>query len=607
MARYLIVEEGPLKGFFIDLKDEKKYLVGRDPDKVDIVLEDAAVSREHVLIDVSKDSIGIKNLSHVNPTLVNDNKVEGLHILKKGDLLKIGRNIFLYSEGPLPKREREEERLKKQTEFETIFEEPESDEMQDVDTIFEEEENFEKIAKSPKGEEEKTVYDTIFEEESKEERFPFDLISEHEIILKVISGPNSGAEFGMEKERSYTIGKDANICDIVFNDLSVSKSHAKISIDESGDVFIEDLGSRNGVLVNSKKIKEKKKISSQDKISLGTTSFLILNQKEAVETIYAAREEVYEEKKKEKTPWKKQIIPTNHLVIAGSFVVVLFSAFISLFSLFKGEQVEIEKKDPTTLIKSALEKFEGVRFSYNPAGEKLFLVGHVLTPLDEKELLYNIDEIGFIEDIENNIIIDEYVWKNTNDILSGNKDWRSVSMHSPEPGVFVVTGYMENEKKAEELADYLNTNFPYLDKLVNNVVIEDILKSEVATLLIKNGLSSLSYQLINGELILAGRYTKEDRKKFKECLDTLKKTKGIRKVKNLSIETSPDIARINISDQYKVSGYIGSDDKKMAVVINDKMISVGDSIDGMKITSIDENRIYLEKGGFKYKIEYKQQ
>ena len=92
----------------------------------------------------------------------------------------------------------------------------------------------------------------------------------------MISGSNAGSEFGMEKSKSFIIGKDVAQADIIFSDMSVSKQNTKITIDENSDIFVEDLGSKNGTYVNNKKIEEKTKITSHDLITLGTTTFLVI-------------------------------------------------------------------------------------------------------------------------------------------------------------------------------------------------------------------------------------------------------------------------------------------------------------------------------------------
>ena len=122
---------------------------------------------------------------------------------------------------------------------------------------------------------EMTAYDTIFEDAGVEEELPFNLISESPLLLKVIAGPNAGAEIGIEKRRTYTIGKDPNTCDIVFQDLSVSRNHALLTVNSDRTIDIEDLGSKNGVAVNGEVIAEKRNVTTQDLVALGTTVFTV--------------------------------------------------------------------------------------------------------------------------------------------------------------------------------------------------------------------------------------------------------------------------------------------------------------------------------------------
>lgn len=643
MTKYLIATEGLLKGLILSLEDKDEYRIGRDPEIADLLLSDPSVSREHALIFKKDANFYIKDLTHTNPTFVNDELIIDSHLLEEGDEIKIGKTTFEYSSTP-PEEKKEEDSekgderlLSEETKnLETIIEpiepedkeseekkeslnieEPIKGEIVEEEKVSSQEENNLKTIKQKAEEEDISAYDTIFEEETEEE-VPFNLISENAFILKVISGSNAGAEFGMEKGRSYIIGKNPSSCDIVFNDLSVSKEHAKITIDSEGLCYIEDLGSKNGVIVNSKKIDTKEIISSKDLIVLGATTFIVLDPSQIQETLYAIPPPAYEEKveekkeegiaveaKEEETSWHKLIIPKKHLVIAGSLFTILFIIFMTFFSLFTSKKVETKHKEPNEEIKKAIEKFSDVQFSYNPAIGKLFLVGHILTAIDEQELLYNLQAVPFIESVENNIIIDEYVWKNMNDLLNSNTSWRSANIHSPKAGVFLVSGYVQSADQLTALSDYLKANFPYVDRLQNKVVIEDVLKSEIAGLIISNGLSAISYQLASGEVILAGRYAKEDSSTYEKLLDQLKKLDGIRSVKNAAVATTADLARIDLTAKYRITGIITSDDKKpVSVVANNKLINVDSSLDGMKITEIRENTIYLEKDGLKYKIDY---
>jgi hypothetical protein len=78
----------------------------------------------------------------------------------------------------------------------------------------------------------------------------------------------------------------------------------------------------------------------------------------------------------------------------------------------------------------------------------------------------------------------------------------------------------------------------------------------------------------------------------------------VRLVKNFVIFTTAETSRIDISAQYQVSGYSKKDDQNMFVVINGKIMSVGETIDGMTITSVLPNMVLLEKDGLKFRINY---
>jgi len=71
------------------------------------------------------------------------------------------------------------------------------------------------------------------------------------------------------RETVYHIGRNKNSNEIyVFNE-TVSSSHAQIIIDENGDLIIIDLSSKNGILVNGKKIISPVKLIKGDVITIG--------------------------------------------------------------------------------------------------------------------------------------------------------------------------------------------------------------------------------------------------------------------------------------------------------------------------------------------------
>ncbi len=85
----------------------------------------------------------------------------------------------------------------------------------------------------------------------------FELVDTGRWLLKVISGPNSGAEFSMQASNTYVLGTDPNTCDIVFHDTSISRQHARIAVNGDDALTIEDLQSRNGTLIDGEHLKAK--------------------------------------------------------------------------------------------------------------------------------------------------------------------------------------------------------------------------------------------------------------------------------------------------------------------------------------------------------------
>ena len=611
MPAHLIAEEGPLRGLLLQFDEGEEWIIGRDPEAADFVIEDSTVSRKHVKISKLPEGLLLKNLSHVNPILVNGEELEDQIVLKEGDRIQIGHNTFLFSEeaapevGVTPLKPSKKPKKKKTGGYDDIFgelEEPPPPPREEP-------------PEAPREEEpEKGAYDTIFEAGGPEEEVPFNLLPPTNLLLKVISGPNAGAEIGLEKGRSYILGKDPDSSDIVFQDLSVSRNHARLTVSESGALEIEDLGSKNSTTVSGLPILEKTAITTQDMIALGTTVFLIIDREAPQETIYSPAIPSYEPPKLPETPeeaaaaeainWKKQPLPMNHLILAGVCLASVFIIFLSFFSLFKPEKIEIVHKTGESQIKEALAKYEDVQFSFNSSSGKLFLVGHVLTSIDYQELTFHLQQIAPIESMENTVVIDELVWKMTNDVLSQRAAWRGVSIHSPKPGSFIAGGYVQNTSEAIQLNEYLTANFPYLERLQNNVVVEDDLTLHLQGLLQMSGFGAVALQLSGGEVTLSGKYSEKMERDYAKLIKHIQSTTGVAKVKNYAVATSPNAAAIDLTDKYQVGGSSLYEGRGYSVILNGKIYTLGDSVEGLKIISIEQKMILLEKDGLKYTINY---
>ncbi len=615
MAAHIKIQKGVQKGASFSLEDQDRWVIGNSPEECDILLQDPAISSQKIILE-KKESLFF--IVAPSKCLVNGKSIIPPFELKEGYVLQIGETEILFSYKDLsPKNS-----------FDAIFDSDEEEEEPDILSEKEEkpqdpneedkelpfsEEQEEEEEEDFKKEYGKTAYDTIFEDSDDPENLPFNLMDSSSLLLKVIAGPNAGAEISIQKNRSYIIGKDPNSCDIVFQDVSVSTNHARLSVKEKGEIELEDLGSKNGTFVDGKPLEGRKDITPQNLIQMGTTTFLVIDKEKNAETIYSPmgnkEEEVEEEAletEEEKAPssWKELIIPKSHLTIAVASFVALFVVFLSFFSLFKSEPIAISEKKAKESIQKSLEKFAKVEFSFNPSSGKLFLVGHVLTPIEHEELLYNIDHIKGVETVEDNIIIDEYVWKSTNDVLSSKESFKGIFLHSPKAGEFILSGFVKTEEDKKDLQDYLNSNFPYLDHLQNEVVVEAILTEEIRSIFLQKGFSAISFQLVEGELFIQGLYNENKGRELSYLVQGLQKLPGIIRVKNIAIPSNPENTAINLSDKYQVSGFVKKDSKDFNIIINGKVLSKGESIDGMTLKEILPNMVLFEKEGISYRVDY---
>ncbi len=98
----------------------------------------------------------------------------------------------------------------------------------------------------------------------------------------IVTGP-TGTEEVLLNPKGTTLGRGEN-CDVILEDNSVSRQHARIYRDPFGRWIVEDLNSRNGVFVEGQQIKAHT-ISPSDKINITpfTLSILVESDKRAVD------------------------------------------------------------------------------------------------------------------------------------------------------------------------------------------------------------------------------------------------------------------------------------------------------------------------------------
>ena len=87
-------------------------------------------------------------------------------------------------------------------------------------------------------------------------------------ILKILNGPLAG-QTGRLTDQPLTLGRHRD-CDIVLGDPRVSRAHARFYF-WHGAFYIQDLGSRNGTVVNANRIEAATPLASRDWIEVGDT------------------------------------------------------------------------------------------------------------------------------------------------------------------------------------------------------------------------------------------------------------------------------------------------------------------------------------------------
>ncbi|MCE2982869.1 MAG: type III secretion system inner membrane ring subunit SctD, partial [Parachlamydia sp.] len=243
-------------------------------------------------------------------------------------------------------------------------------------------------------------------------------------------------------------------------------------------------------------------------------------------------------------------------------------------------------------------------YSYNKNTGNLLLLGHVNNAAEKNQLMYNLAGLKFLKNIDDNgIIIDEYVWQEINSVLANNPAWRGITIHSPVAGQFILSGYLETRKQAEQLSDDISINFPYLDLLKKQLVVEEDVISQINVWLQELNLRNVVPKMTNGEVLFTGNAPTDRAAELADLIARTKKIQGVRLVTNNIKGQAAEMGVINISDRYEVTGQsrLG---ERYTVLINGRILSEGDMLDGMRITSIKPNGVFLEKEGAKYRIDY---
>jgi diguanylate cyclase (GGDEF)-like protein len=100
--------------------------------------------------------------------------------------------------------------------------------------------------------------------------------------LMVIAGSQIGELHKLARTRTI-IGRSPDT-DLRLDEPGVSREHVEITV-EGGRVTVRDLGSTNGTLCNGERV-EKREVRDGDKLSIGTSTFLVFTHHDGIEQPY---------------------------------------------------------------------------------------------------------------------------------------------------------------------------------------------------------------------------------------------------------------------------------------------------------------------------------
>lgn len=109
-------------------------------------------------------------------------------------------------------------------------------------------------------------------------------------VLIVMSGPTAGQTINLDAKEHWQIGRSTE-SDVVLQEASVSRNHARLNYRGKDEWEIEDLGSSNGSFVNGDRIKTVT-LQNGDRIQLGSATVLKFVIQDEVEVAF--QQELYE-------------------------------------------------------------------------------------------------------------------------------------------------------------------------------------------------------------------------------------------------------------------------------------------------------------------------
>jgi two-component system cell cycle response regulator len=107
------------------------------------------------------------------------------------------------------------------------------------------------------------------------------------LVLLHPPGPEIGRRMALSKQ-SYVVGRESDV-DLVIPRTSVSRNHSRLTLDDDGGWWVQDLGSTNGTFVNEERVVHRL-LSDGDQVRFGDVIYKFLSGSN-IESAY--HEEIY--------------------------------------------------------------------------------------------------------------------------------------------------------------------------------------------------------------------------------------------------------------------------------------------------------------------------
>ncbi len=99
--------------------------------------------------------------------------------------------------------------------------------------------------------------------------------------LLVMNGPLQGKNIDLGPNVTEVVFGRGENCDVRLEDASISRRHARV-IRDWNEYFVEDLDSKNGVIVNGQKTTGKTRLKNNDEIDLGTIRLTFVDEQASI-------------------------------------------------------------------------------------------------------------------------------------------------------------------------------------------------------------------------------------------------------------------------------------------------------------------------------------